>query len=509
MQLCKSNKYSHNNRPNLCLLLFCFLRIFLCQYTSAKSSIKTHIEIEPKNDFLDMNFGLAHKKGFNGENITIGIIDSYLDVQHPDIKNSFNEKLAQEFNFKHIQKNADINYGLKHHGTQVAGIIAGEPKSFICSQGLAYKAKIALIGIEFDIKIEDFQEALAIGHKNDEIDIYVTSWGTTDDGKSIGGPQNLAAKSLAMAAHNGRRGLGNIFVVASGNGGVYDDCNCDGFVSSLHTISVGMYDQDSGARSYFQEHCAAMLTFVPNTLHKMITATLREVSDSGCTTNFTGTSAAAPVLASAIALALQSNKELKFRDIEHLIVKSAKIPLNFKPKVFKNAAGLQFSPYAGFGVLDTAKMVSLAKNWSRIPKIKRCVLKIAKRKMMKASSEAEIVFSSKNCMGRINRVEKVVLEFSAFVAAGRGSLSIDLISESKTKSRILSRRTKDIESKIFDSVKLKDVHFWNETVNGGNWVTIFKSKSLVQNYNAENGPNSAITNIDCQLILYGYFDDQT
>ena len=127
-----------------------------------------------------------------------------------------NEKLAQEFNFKHIQKNADINYGLKHHGTQVAGIIAGEPKSFICSQGLAYKAKIALIGIEFDIKIEDFQEALAIGHKNDEIDIYVTSWGTTDDGKSIGGPQNLAAKSLAMAAHNGRRGLGNIFVVASG-----------------------------------------------------------------------------------------------------------------------------------------------------------------------------------------------------------------------------------------------------------------------------------------------------
>ena len=47
------------------------------------------LNIKPKNDFLDMNFGLAHKKGFNGENITIGIIDSYLDVQHPDIKNSF------------------------------------------------------------------------------------------------------------------------------------------------------------------------------------------------------------------------------------------------------------------------------------------------------------------------------------------------------------------------------------------------------------------------------------
>ena len=38
----------------------------------------------------------------------------------------------------------------------------------------------------------------------------------------------------------GRRGFGSIFVVASGNGGQYNDnCNYDGYANSIYTITIG------------------------------------------------------------------------------------------------------------------------------------------------------------------------------------------------------------------------------------------------------------------------------
>lgn len=38
----------------------------------------------------------------------------------------------------------------------------------------------------------------------------------------------------------GRRGFGSIYVVASGNGGRFqDNCNYDGYANSIYTVTVG------------------------------------------------------------------------------------------------------------------------------------------------------------------------------------------------------------------------------------------------------------------------------
>ena len=38
----------------------------------------------------------------------------------------------------------------------------------------------------------------------------------------------------------GRKGLGSIFVVASGNGGRNEDnCNYDGYANSMYTVTIG------------------------------------------------------------------------------------------------------------------------------------------------------------------------------------------------------------------------------------------------------------------------------
>lgn len=53
----------------------------------------------------------------------------------------------------------------------------------------------------------------------DHIDIYSASWGPEDDGKTFDGPGPLAREAFYRGIKNGRKGRGNIFVWASGNGG--------------------------------------------------------------------------------------------------------------------------------------------------------------------------------------------------------------------------------------------------------------------------------------------------
>ena len=47
---------------------------------------------------------------------------------------------------------------------------------------------------------------------------------------------------MELAIQKGRYGYGNVFVFASGNGGINDDnCNFDGYANSIFTITIGMF----------------------------------------------------------------------------------------------------------------------------------------------------------------------------------------------------------------------------------------------------------------------------
>lgn len=58
----------------------------------------------------------------------------------------------------------------------------------------------------------------------------------------------------------GRGGLGTLFIWASGNGGLHsDNCNCDGYTNSVHTLSVGSTTRE-GRVPWYSEACASTLT---------------------------------------------------------------------------------------------------------------------------------------------------------------------------------------------------------------------------------------------------------
>ncbi len=62
----------------------------------------------------------------------------------------------------------------------------------------------------------------------------------------------------------GRNGLGSIFIWATGNGGLTDDdCNCDGYTTSIYTISIGCIG-DHGLSAYYTEKCSSTLAVTFN-----------------------------------------------------------------------------------------------------------------------------------------------------------------------------------------------------------------------------------------------------
>ena len=117
---------------------------------------------------------------------------------------------------------------------------------------------------------------------------------------------------------------------ASGNGGRYkDNCNCDGYTTSPYTLSVSSVSE-LGLVPWYSEPCSSSLatTFSsgatgknPNDPfeRKVITTDLH----GRCTAKHTGTSASSPMAAGMVALALEANPELTWRDVQHIVVRTS------------------------------------------------------------------------------------------------------------------------------------------------------------------------------------------
>lgn len=61
-----------------------------------------------------------------------------------------------------------------------------------------------------------------------------------------------------MSVYQGRNGLGAVYTWAAGNGGIDDDCNCDGYANSIYTIAVTSIGRDQ-AISWYSEECTNIM----------------------------------------------------------------------------------------------------------------------------------------------------------------------------------------------------------------------------------------------------------
>ncbi|KII65078.1 PC3-like endoprotease variant A [Thelohanellus kitauei] len=357
------------------------------------------------------------------------------------------------------------------HGTRCAGEAAAAAYNDICGVGVAYNAKIGGVRM-LDGSATDALEASSLSFKNDYIDIYINCWGPKDDGKTFGKPGPLAAKALKEGASRGRKGLGSLYVWATGNGGLTDDdCNCDGYTTSIYTISIGCIG-DHGLSAYYTEKCSSTIAVTFNgASHKegkeneMITTDLFHK----CTTEFKGTSASAPIAAGILALVLEANSLITWRDVQHLIVRSAKVTSPMDDGWKTNGAGLHYNHKFGFGRLVASTIVEMAKTWKNVSPQRECIgYSDINRKNIPIKSSLEIYFDTNACVNTesaVDSLEHVVLTVS-LIHHRRGSLSIDLISPAGSPSQILSTRRYDSSEEGLDDWNFMTIHFWGENPSG-------------------------------------------
>lgn len=213
--------------------------------------------------------------------------------------------------------------------------------------------------------ISDADEAAALNYEYQKNEIYSCSWGPPDDGKSMEAPENLILKAMVNGVQKGRGGKGSVFVFAAGNGGGLDDqCNFDGYTNSIFSLTIGAVDR-KGLHPYYSEMCAAMLVVAPSSgsgdhIHTT------DVGKDKCSDLHGGTSAAAPLVVGVVALALQVRPDLTWRDVQHLMVRTA---VHFNPEDpdwEMTAVKRPFSYKYGYGRVDAGAFVVAARDWDLV-----------------------------------------------------------------------------------------------------------------------------------------------
>lgn len=208
---------------------------------------------------LDLNVLPVYNRGITGKGVRVAVLDDGLEYTHEDLLPNYDPEISYDCNRDIPDATPNYEDKSNSHGTRCAGEIAMVANNKKCGVGIAFNCKIGGIKL-LGGKVYDLVEGMALGYAHDKVDIYSSSWGPTDDGRSLEKPGVLAQEAIQRGIKEGRGGKGSIFVWASGNGGSrQDNCNCDGYAASIYTITVGSASQQ-GDMPWYGEMCSAILT---------------------------------------------------------------------------------------------------------------------------------------------------------------------------------------------------------------------------------------------------------
>lgn len=399
---------------------------------------------------IDINLNPAMIEGLTGKGIKIRIVDSGLQMNHPDLVTNINA--ADSFNFASWNPHGcticdpndpsplPVPGAPGDHGTSVAGIAGAMGWNDIGSRGVAPDVELSgmnLLSPEVEPTDEHF-----IYQLNGDVDIVNQSFGANTKGLE----KNLQLDSLYDSTMEtnvirGRNGKGIIYVKAAGNGfDIREDANFDPVNTTPWTIVVGAVNALGEKASYstpgsnlwisapageygFQSEYTRLtdislpkLSFTPAIITTDFTSSefpcqwgfskrpnffyeenknlespyllfslgqssgfnmgwnaLNPTCDYTATMN--GTSAATPIISGVVALLMQKNPYLTWRDIKHILATTARkidaerdeesTTINghrfVRTQSWKtNAAGYAFHNWYGFGLVDVGAALKMA-----------------------------------------------------------------------------------------------------------------------------------------------------
>ncbi|XP_061658032.1 LOW QUALITY PROTEIN: proprotein convertase subtilisin/kexin type 5-like [Syngnathoides biaculeatus] len=446
-----------------------------------------------------MNIAGAWGRGYTGRGVVVSVLDDGLDGEHPDLKPNYDALASFDVNGQERHPSASYSVtAANSHGTRCAGMVAAamSANQSTCTAGVAFRTRIG--GVRMldvpDGEVTDVAEAQALSFKPQYVDIYLASWGPVDDGATVDGPGPLTRLALKNGIQTGRHGRGSVYVWAAGSGGHRGDhCSCDGYSNSIYTISIssggGRVLQNQPEN---QERCASTL------------AAASAADEISCGPAKWDPALSASAAAGIIALSLEANPLLTWRDLQHIIVQTSDTRQLAASDWQMNGAGHKVSHLYGFGLLDAEGMVLRAKRWRRVPPQSACTVEAPTplKRILAAGRPLTSVLETSGCSASSRRrrhvafVEHVVVRVTV-ACCRRGDLSIALTSPSGTVSQLLDKRPHDNSTEGFHRWEFMTTHCWGERADGEWTLNICDSPS-------QGRENSHAGRLDeWSLVIYG------
>lgn len=304
---------------------------------------------------------------YNGAGVKVGVIDTQIEFVHSDL-GAYDTTL--DYNF--ADDTGDITWDPGNlpdpHGTMVAGVIAAEGGNGVGSVGVASGATLVGLAIDYDSP-EVIDQAVNALRAAVDVDVVNNSWSFSrsfDDNFNKASNAEMA-DSLRLLAEDGRDGLGTSIVFSAGNAGATGSSNYHNFQNSPYSIAVGAVDPD-GNPSSFTSLGANVLISAPG--REVLTTALKDRYEDP-----DGTSFSAPVVSGVVALMLEANPNLGYRDIQQILSLSARRDglsdealhgdgWQTNGATTHNGGGLHFSDAFGFGFVNAHDAVRLAETWT-------------------------------------------------------------------------------------------------------------------------------------------------
>jgi kexin len=391
-----------------------------------------------------------------GTGVRIAVVDDGLDINHEDL----NVVAGRSWDYR-VNAYGDPSSDSSSHGTACGGLAAARGNNANGVTGVAFGARLVgynlLAAQTGDFGADAVIKDLADNH------VYTNSYGADDNTGTYAASDQAWRDAIDTGTRNGRGGKGAIYTWAAGNGAPTDRSDYDGSANYAGVLAIGALN-DQGRRASYSEPGANLLVMAYGgeecAAHQTTTVDVTGPGgyNNGATSNdpnepysdyvgnpnytrcFNGTSAATPQAAGAIALMLEANPNLGWRDVRAILATTARKNDPNDSDWVNNGAGLSVNHNYGFGTVDAAAAVNAARVWQNLPaQITANVASTPQSSLPIPDAGAAVVSTLALANSGISRVE-----FVEFVVdsdhADVGELEITLTSPSGTASTVSTPR---------------------------------------------------------------------